>query len=136
MLYTGLKLLHVAAFTLWLLGMLVASVACFPSDEAKAPGRFVLGTMRWNAWVTTPAMLLTWLCGLSLALMAGWFGQAWLSAKIVVVLLLSGTHWLQSIGLRRLGVGKRAPGVLAASSLVIIVGVLVVVTLATVKPEL
>jgi uncharacterized membrane protein len=136
MLYISLKLLHVAALTLWLLGMLLASVACFPSSEAQAPGRFVLGVARWNTWVTTPAMLLTWLCGLLLASMAGWFGQNWLTVKIVLVLALSGLQGMHSAGLRRLCAGKRVPGVLAASSVAITLAVLVIVALATVKPEL
>lgn len=136
MLYIGLKLLHIAALTLWLLGMLVASVACFPSSEAQAPGRFVLGVARWNTWATTPAMLLTWLCGLSLATMAGWFGQPWLTVKIVIVLVLSGLQGMQSAALRRLCAGERAPGVLAASSVVITLAVLAILALATVKPEL
>ncbi|HEY0295897.1 MAG TPA: CopD family protein [Bordetella sp.] len=135
MLYIWLRLLHVAVLTIWLLGMLAASVACFPSGEAQAPSRFVLGMARWNSRVTTPAMLLTWLCGLSLASMAGWFGQNWLTAKIVIALVLSGVHGLQTAGLRRLCAGERAPGVLIVSGMVVVLGAMVALSLAFVKPD-
>jgi putative membrane protein len=49
--------------------------------------------------IINPAMIATWVLGLSLAWLGpdshyGWFASGWLQAKLVFVLILSGVHGL------------------------------------------
>ena len=107
-LYIWLKALHVGAAITFVAGVLAAALFL----AAPPPGH--TGTARtirrWDRKVTTPAMLLVWALGLTLALMGGWSRDGWLLAKLVFVIALSGVHGMQSAKLRRL-----AGGVAAAS---------------------
>jgi protoporphyrinogen IX oxidase len=42
--------------------------------------------------IMTPAMLLTWVLGLWLAMSGGWFAAGWLHAKLLLVVGLSAAH--------------------------------------------
>ena len=56
---------------------------------------------RLNRVVTGPALVIAWVCGIWLALQAGWFASHWLQVKLVLVLGLSAVHGSLSAGLRR-----------------------------------
>jgi protoporphyrinogen IX oxidase len=86
--------------------------------------------------IITPAMLLVWALGLTLAWIVGTWDQGWFHAKFALVILLSGYHgWMIGYG-RKLARGERpvsgrslrimneVPGVAAA----------LIVVLAIVKP--
>lgn len=105
-LYPWLKALHVAAALAFVGGVLAVSVflAAAPAD-ATSIAPIARGVRRWDQAVTTPAMLLVWALGLTLAMTGGWFVQGWLQAKLLVVLILSGLHGAQSGRLRRLAGG-------------------------------
>src|SRR5579864_1691960 len=113
MLYLWLKALHVAAAITFAGGVLAtALVLPIPgpvpgSIEASSPTSRHLERLRaWQGRVTTPAMLAVWALGLMLAREGGWFVQAWLQAKLVLVLALSALHGVQSGVLRRLTGGS------------------------------
>ena len=65
---------------------------------------------RWDQTVTTPAMLLVWGLGLTLATSGQWFTAGWLQAKLLFVVVLSGLHGIQSGRLRRIASGTLAMG--------------------------
>ena len=129
MTYQLLKMAHVAAVVAWLTGSLFVSLFLLtsaPQEGEDAPKeRKMLGALRrWTLWVTTPAMLVSWLIGLHLAMTFGWFAMA-----------LSALLGIQSASLRRMAQGslKRPPMVdLYAPFTVLACGV--IVTLVLVKP--
>ncbi len=106
MTYAALKALHVTAMVVWIGGMIAAAALLPGADAARAAAvreafrRFV-----------TPAMIAALSLGLWLAWDGGWFREAWLLAKLVAVLALTGVHGAVSGWLRRAagGLPTRAP---------------------------
>lgn len=129
--YPWLKALHVAAAMSFVGGALAVSLFLrMASVEASV---MAVHLRRWDQAVTTPAMLLVWALGLTLAMSGHWFADGWLQLKLLFVLLLSAVHGVQSGHLRRLASGTaRAPLTWAPS--VIIGCVLVIAILAVAKP--
>ena len=131
--YPWLKALHVAAALAFVGGVLAVSVLlqALPTDgSGSAPVARVV--RRWDRAVTTPAMLLVWAFGLALALTGHWFADLWLQAKLVVVVVLSGIHGVQSGRLRRMAGGTVAKPLRSAP--IILAGILAIAVLAVVKP--
>ena len=92
MTYQLLKMLHVAAVAAWLCGSLFVSLFLLTSQpqEGEAPGTQDAGALRrWTLFVTTPAMALSWLVGLHLAMSLGWFAMNWIWVKIGIAAVLS-----------------------------------------------
>ena len=108
-LYPWMKALHVAAALAFTGGVLAVSVflAAVRGGDAGA-GSIARGIRRWDQAVTTPAMLLVWALGLTLATTGHWFADGWLQVKLGFVLVLSGLHGVQSGRLRRLAGGGEA----------------------------
>ncbi|WP_454254040.1 CopD family protein, partial [Pseudomonas sp. Marseille-Q7302] len=95
------------------------------------PGTVAIARVRrWDRAVTTPAMLLVWVLGFMLAMTAHWLADHWLQAKLVLIVILSSLHGVQSGRLRRaenqtLGAGRSlAPIVLAISMTIAVFAVL------------
>ena len=66
------------------------------AEELTLDQRHAVSAVRaWDQWLTTPAMLLVWGLGLTLALSQGWFFSHWLQVKLVFVLALSALHGVQ-----------------------------------------
>lgn len=105
MLYLSIKALHVFAVVALIGGMLamalVLRVAATPGS-AKDLERFGEAFLRWDGFVTTPALATVWMAGLAMAFGAGWESSIWLSLKIVPVLFLSALHSLEGVALKRL----------------------------------
>ena len=95
--------LHQLAMVVWILSMIVAPLALMRRRD-PALGRRILRA------VATPAMVLTWLFGLWLAVQGGWFTQGWLHVKLLFVLALSALHGIALGRLRRAGPGGEVPG--------------------------
>ncbi|MGY3622748.1 CopD family protein [Bradyrhizobium sp. USDA 10063] len=132
-LYPWLKALHVASAFLFVAGTFTTSMAL--AAERANPGSVepvASFLARSERWLTTPAMLLVWAFGLTLAVTAGWFSSTWLQVKLAFVVLLSAGHGIQSGQLRRL-VRKKAVEPRTMLPL-ILVSLLAVVVLAVVKP--
>lgn len=104
-LYLLLKALHVAAAITFVGGVLAAAMllgAIRGLDVSSRDGRRVVQRLhRWQRSVTTPAMLVVWGLGMILAIEGGWFAYPWLQLKLVLVVLLSALHGVQSGMLRR-----------------------------------
>lgn len=136
--YPWLKGLHVAAAILFVGGLISETVfmAALPTAEELTldQRRAVSAVRSWDQWLTTPAMLLVWGLGLTLALSQGWFSSHWLQVKLVFVLALSALHGVQSGTLRRLAGGVGAAPKQTVPTLVIVISVVSIAVLAVVKP--
>lgn len=105
--YLWLKAIHAAAAVIWVGGMLVMALvlAALPSDPQRrgdSDRRYLAAGWKWNRQVTSPAMILAWLLGITMALEGGWFAAPWFHAKFALVVALSALHGVQSGMLRRL----------------------------------
>jgi protoporphyrinogen IX oxidase len=140
--YLWLKALHVAAAMTWIGGMVGAALALgiFFASNGEADDADRLTALRvvrrWDDRVTSPAMLLVWVLGLSLALQGGWFGAFWLTIKLALVLALSALHGILSGSLRRLTrAGPRSfPSGLRHVPMLTLAGAAAIIILVIVKP--
>jgi putative membrane protein len=109
--YPWMKALHVASVLVFVGGVVAAAVFLRShGHDTTQPGSATYAMRRWDRMATTPAMLLVWAFGFELAISGHWFQSAWLQAKLVLVILLSGIHGVQSGRLRRLSRGRASNG--------------------------
>lgn len=130
MLYSVLKVLHVLAITVWILGLLWL---CSSTGFSAAPAS-LRRLARWNHRLVLPAMMLTWCFGLAMAGMVGWFGQPWLDVKMGLVALLTLLQLWQTRVLSRAHADYRAPGWMGLSGAAVFLLTALAVTLAVAKP--
>jgi len=119
--------LHQLAMVVWVLSMIVAPVMLMRRRD-PALGRRILRA------VATPAMVLTWLFGLWLAVQGGWFTQGWLHVKLLFVLALSALHGIALGRLRRMEPAGQVPGLVRALPWLTIVLAAGAILLALTKP--
>jgi len=128
---------HVTFVIFWIAGLLLLPRFYVYHHETPA------GSAEDRAWIErerrtrniilTPAMIVVWLLGLLLAFNIGAFGQGWFSAKLLLVVGLTGYQgWLGAYG-KKLAAGKRAgdnrtlrimneiPGIAAAIIVVLVI---------------
>ena len=97
MLYDWIKALHIIALIAWMAAMLYLP-RLFVYHAGLPPGSVIQGETfkvmerRLLKAIMTPAMIATWIFGLSLAWMSGYYASLWLQAKFVLVLAMSGLH--------------------------------------------
>ena len=139
--YDLVTLLHVSADIVFVGGLLAAALVSTALSFQTTPEllkeqRLIAGVRRWHRSVTSTALVLAWVCGIWLALQAGWFASGWLQVKLVLVLALSALHGLLSAALRR--AGAPAPAVPArawrVTPVLALVAVAAIVWLALMKP--
>ena len=137
--YQGILGLHIMAAVTFVAGtfLLTAMLPSLSGERDSAPEQqAVLRRLRrWNRFVTTPAMILVWAFGLTLATAGGWFVATWLQVKMALVIVLSALHGMRSAKLRGLGIEDRTlrrPTLRPA--LVIVLLVAGILTMITVKP--
>ena len=100
-----IKALHVIAVIAWMAGMLYlprlfvyhceAPVGSAQSEMLKVMEHRLLRI------IINPAMIATWLLGLTLAFLSGAYHDLWLQIKFVLVLAMSGLHGLFSATVKR-----------------------------------
>ncbi|AVR29386.1 hypothetical protein EZV77_08575 [Burkholderia thailandensis] len=97
MIYLLLKAVHVASITVFVGGLLVLAIGI------RIPNLVVQrAVLQWDRRATLPALALVWASGVTIALLGHWFGDAWLSAKLVLVAALSALHGILAGRLRRM----------------------------------
>ena len=69
---------------------------CEADVGSRQSETFKVMERRLLRFIMTPAMILTWLLGLTLAWQTGYYAAHWLQAKFVLVLLMSGAHGMMS----------------------------------------
>ncbi len=95
--YLLIKSVHVGAIILWIGGMLLQSLTLGLALEQD-----LLQKLRqWDRRVTAPAMLVAWMTGLLMARQGDWFGNRWLSLKLVFVVGLAALHGMMAGQVRR-----------------------------------
>jgi len=129
--YTLLKAAHVVAVLVFVSGVVATSLflASMRTSELHA----ISAMKRWDTRVTTPAMLLVWALGLTLAMMGHWFASPWLIAKMAFVALISAAHGVNSGRLRRRTETARASG-RGVDAALVLGAVAVAVLLVVIKP--
>jgi putative membrane protein len=97
--YLFLKSGHVIFMVFWLAGLFMLPRQCIYmlDHEPGSPGEAMwaerMGKLR--AIILTPAMIIVWVLGLTMAYSGGWFTAGWLHAKLTLVLVMTGYHgWL------------------------------------------
>ncbi len=135
--YLWVKAAHITFVIFWMAGLFMLprfyvyhqeTVAGSPEDRA-----WIERETRVRSIILTPAMLITWVLGLMLAFHLGAFGQYWFTAKLALVVALTGYQgWLGGYG-RKLANGDRPlsgktlrlineiPGIAAALIVVLVV---------------
>jgi len=96
--YPWLKAFHIIAVIAWMAGMLYLPrlfvYHCAAEKGSVQSETFKVMERRLLRAIINPAMIATWLFGLTLGWMGHWFDSGWLQAKIGLVLLLSALHGL------------------------------------------
>jgi protoporphyrinogen IX oxidase len=96
--YEWVKALHVIAVIAWMAGMLYLPRLFVYHCEAEAGSKqsetFKVMERRLLRAIINPAMVVTWVVGLWLAIESGHYRSGWMQAKFVLVLILSAAHGL------------------------------------------
>lgn len=94
------KSLHVIAVISWMAGMLYLPRLFVYHCEAPAGSRqsetFKVMERRLLKAIVNPAMIVTWITGLFMALHYGYWSSGWFHAKFFLVILLSAVHGMFS----------------------------------------
>ena len=105
--YDWLKAFHIIAVIAWMAGMFYLPrlfvYHCDAEPGSKQSETFKIMERRLLKLIINPAMIGAWAFGLWLVWAGGWFSAAWLQAKFVLVLVLSGLHgmlvrWVRDFG--------------------------------------
>lgn len=103
MLYFLLKTGHLISVLVFLAGVVQNGFLLRALDRANPDFQKLLASGRaWDQRLTTPALGLLWIFGLSLIYMENWFPDAWLLVKLVFVTALSALHGMQQGAMRRM----------------------------------
>jgi putative membrane protein len=109
--YAWIKAAHVIFVIFWIAGLFMLPRYYVYHQEAQ-PGseeekRWIDRERKLRNIIITPAMVMVWLLGLTLAWITGAWAEGWLHAKLLLVIGLSGYHgYMVGYG-RKLGQGLR-----------------------------
>ena len=135
--YLWVKAAHVTFVIFWIAGLFIVP-RYYIHHQATTPG-----SAEDRAWIEredkartiilTPAMLIVWVLGLMLAVHLNLFGQPWFTAKLLLVVILTGYQgWIGAYG-KKLADGHRElddkklrmmnelPGILTAFIVVLVI---------------
>ncbi len=108
--YLWIKAFHIIAVISWMAGLLylprlyVYHAGVKPDSEQAQT--FKVMEHRLFNFIMTPAMALTWILGIALAIQGHWLGATWFQTKFVLVILLSVMHGLMSHWLAAFSLGR------------------------------
>ena len=135
-LYPWLKAVHVIAIIAWMAGMLYLPRLFVYHCEAEAGSRqsetFKVMERRLLTVIINPAMVTAWALGLWLAWDGGWVASAWLHAKLVLVVAMSGLHgyyvrWVNAFGADRNRHDQRFYRIINEVPTLLMIGIVVLV---------
>ena len=135
--YLWVKAAHVTFVIFWIAGLFIVPRYYIHHQQATP------GSAEDRAWIERedrartiilmPAMVITWLLGLMLAVHLGLFGQYWFSAKLLLVVVLTGYQgWIGAYGRKlanghreqadkRLRIMNEVPGIMTALIVVLVI---------------
>jgi putative membrane protein len=138
--YPWVKALHLAFVIFWMAGLFTLP-RYLAHQAAETPGgtedrKWSDRTARLRRVILTPSLVIVWALGLALLAEIGLGDNAWLHAKLVLVVLLTGYHGWMARMARRMAIGARPMPErrLRIWNEVPAFFVLAIVTLAIVKP--
>ncbi len=103
-LYLWLKTLHVISVIAWMAGLFYLPRLFVYHTQAEIGSvqseTFKIMERRLMRAITTPAMIASWIFGLSIAYEMDYFVDPWFHAKLFLVLLLSGFHGMLAVHVR------------------------------------
>ena len=138
--YLWLKALHIVAVISWMAGMLylprlfvyhcAAAAGSVQSETFKVMERRLLRA------IVNPAMIVTWLAGIALAVDGHWFAAPWFQIKFALVLAMSALHgmlarWVKAFAADRNPHSAKFYRIVNEIPTVLMIAIVV---LATVKP--
>lgn len=140
--YVWLLAFHILFVIFWMAALFILPRYLVHHQEALGRGdaadaaRWVEREGKLRRVILTPAMIVVWLLGLTLATLGQHWGEGWLHAKLAVVLALSGYHGWAVGYAKKLTAGRPtlANGTLRLVNEVPALAALVIVVLAVVKP--
>jgi uncharacterized membrane protein len=135
--YSWIKAAHLLAVMVFLGGMILNGfLLLYLQPGSPQSDHAIAAAKRWNGPVTGVALGFVWVVGLTLAYLGGWFADAWLSVKMVLVLILSAIHGMQSGAFRRMLQSPSQPpsAFLRKSAAITIVFIALIVILVILKP--
>lgn len=116
--YLIFKILHIIGFVSWFAALFyiprlfIYHVETSTQDEPQKTAfhnQFVLMEKRLYGIIMTPAMLITWICGITMLVYAqlapeipDWITQGWMHLKLLLLILLTGYHHLCKSILKKL----------------------------------
>jgi putative membrane protein len=109
--YVWIKAAHVIFVIFWIAGMFMLP-RYYVYHQESPPGsaeeqKWIERERKLRTIIITPAMILVWVLGLSLAFITDAWDQGWLQAKLAVVVALSAYHgWMIGYG-KKLAKGER-----------------------------
>jgi protoporphyrinogen IX oxidase len=132
MIYLLIKAVHVTSVLVFVGGLLMLVVL---GSTPNLVGARAL--RRWDGWVTSPALLLMWITGLTIASQGHWFEEAWLAIKLAIVTCLSAMHGMLAGALRRSerGAEPKTTGFVRYAAPATVAAVAIVTFLVVVKPS-
>ena len=99
-LYLWIKSLHVLSIIAWMAGLLYLPrlfvYHCGAAAGSELSETFKVMERRLLRAIMTPAMIVAWITGLTLAVQAGFFTAGWMHLKLLLVLIMSGAHGYMS----------------------------------------
>jgi putative membrane protein len=94
--YLWIKAAHIIFVIFWIAGLFLLP-RYYVYHQESTPGsqeerRWIERERKLRNIIITPAMILVWILGITLATVGHWWGEHWLWAKLAVVVALSGYH--------------------------------------------
>lgn len=137
-LYLWIKAAHILAVIAWMAGMLYLP-RLFVYHAGAAPGSELAATFatmerRLLRFIMLPALIVTWITGLTLAAEAGFFRAGWLHGKLALVLLMSALHGYFSVTQKKLAAGRNEKSagffrVLNEAPTILMIGIVILVVI-------
>ncbi|MCR6629477.1 MAG: protoporphyrinogen oxidase HemJ [Magnetospirillum sp.] len=98
--YLWLKALHVIAVISWMAGLLYLPrlfvYHCEVEPGSATSEKFKVMERRLFRAIMTPAMLVAWAAGLTMAVVGGLFQDGWFHVKLLLVVLMTGAHHMMA----------------------------------------